>query len=94
MPAGAQTRAARTSRTAPSTSRRAGGGGRFQLGVDVGGTFTDLLLIEEQTGHTYTAKVPSTPQDSSIGVLAGIERICSLAGIEPATIGRVMHMEK
>lgn len=47
----------------------------YRLGVDVGGTFTDLLLINETTGQTHTAKVPSTPQDSSIGVLNGVERI-------------------
>ena len=46
----------------------------YRLGVDVGGTFTDLLLINEDTGQTHTAKVPSTPEDSSIGVLNGIAR--------------------
>ena len=71
--------------------RRAVTGGGYRLGVDVGGTFTDLLLIEEETGHAWTAKVPSTPQDSSQGVLNGIERICGYAGIEPADIGAVMH---
>ena len=39
----------------------------YRLGVDVGGTFTDLLLIDEKTGGTNMAKVPSTPEDSSIG---------------------------
>ncbi len=48
----------------------------FRLGVDVGGTFTDLLLIDESSGQTYMAKVPSTPEDSSLGVLNGIKRIC------------------
>ena len=48
----------------------------FRLGVDVGGTFTDLLLVDEASGHTYMAKVLSTPEDSSVGVLNGIERIC------------------
>ena len=40
----------------------------YRLGVDVGGTFTDLLLVNEKTGALHTAKVPSTPEDSSIGV--------------------------
>ena len=75
----------------PLPRRRAPGGGGYQLGVDVGGTFTDLLLIEEASGHTFTAKVPSTPKDSSQGVLFGIERICQRAGIEPSAIGAVMH---
>ena len=74
------------------TPRRAApSGGGYRLGVDVGGTFTDLLLIEEGSGHAFTAKVPSTPQDSSIGVLNGIERICQEAGIEPTQISHVMH---
>ncbi len=63
----------------------------YRLGVDVGGTFTDLLLVDESSGKTFTAKVPSTPDDSSIGVLNGIERICSLAKIKPDAISQVMH---
>src|SRR5210317_320386 len=63
----------------------------YRLGVDVGGTFTDLLLINESTGETHTAKVPSTPEDSSIGVLNGIARICDESGIDPASVNRVMH---
>ena len=63
----------------------------YRLGVDVGGTFTDLLLINEDTGETHTAKVPSTPEDSSIGVLNGIARICEESGIDPRHVNRVMH---
>ena len=63
----------------------------YRLGVDVGGTFTDLLLINEKDGSTHTAKVPSTPEDSSKGVLNGIERVCSKAGIDPEQITHVMH---
>ena len=63
----------------------------YRLGVDVGGTFTDLLLINEENGQTFTAKVPSTPEDSSIGVLNGIARICDESGVDPEQIKRVMH---
>jgi N-methylhydantoinase A len=63
----------------------------YRLGVDVGGTFTDLLLISEETGETFTAKVPSTPEDSSVGVLDGVARICEESGIDPKKIQRVMH---
>ena len=63
----------------------------YRLGVDVGGTFTDLLLVDESSGETYTAKVPSTPDDSSIGVLNGIERVCKTAKISPSEITNVMH---
>jgi len=63
----------------------------YRLGVDVGGTFTDLLLINESSGETHTAKVPSTPHDSSVGVLNGIAQICEESGINPKQINRVMH---
>jgi len=63
----------------------------FRLGADVGGTFTDLLLINDDTGATFTAKVPSTPSDSSVGVLNGIEKICRTSGIDPKEIRSVMH---
>jgi N-methylhydantoinase A len=76
---------------APRPERRGPAGTGWRLGVDVGGTFTDLLLIDERTGIPYTAKVPSTPQDSSVGVLKGIERICEKAGIDPEQITHVMH---
>jgi N-methylhydantoinase A len=35
----------------------------YRLGVDVGGTFTDLLLVDETSGQVFTAKVLSTPED-------------------------------
>lgn len=63
----------------------------YRLGVDVGGTFTDLLLVNDKTGQTWKAKVSSTPHDQSEGVLRGIERVCGLAGIAPNEIGDVMH---
>ena len=63
----------------------------YRLGVDVGGTFTDFLLINESDGSTYTAKVPSTPEDSSIGVLNGVARICDQSGVNPKDIKLVMH---
>jgi N-methylhydantoinase A len=63
----------------------------FRLGVDVGGTFTDLLLVDEASGHTYMAKVLSTPEDSSVGVLNGIDRICEESNIDAKQVNQVMH---
>ena len=63
----------------------------YRLGVDVGGTFTDLILVNEASGEIHTAKVPSTPDDSSIGVMNGVERVCGNAGIAPSEISQVMH---
>ena len=63
----------------------------FRLGADVGGTFTDLLLINDTSGESYTAKVPSTPHNPSIAVLNGVEKICLTSGVEPSAIRSVMH---
>jgi N-methylhydantoinase A len=63
----------------------------YRLGVDVGGTFTDLLLIEEESGATYRSKVPSTPSDPSQAVLNGTKRICEMAGIAAEDLSLFMH---
>lgn len=63
----------------------------FRLGVDVGGTFTDLLLIDERSGETFRTKTPSTPDDPSRAIIIGIEQICERVGIRPSDIARVMH---
>ena len=63
----------------------------YRLGVDVGGTFTDVLLIDTDTGGTWRVKTASTPADQSIGVLHGIRRVCDDAGIAMADIGEVLH---
>jgi N-methylhydantoinase A len=63
----------------------------YRLGIDVGGTFTDLLLANEETGMIFPVKTPSTPADPSVGVLTGIEKICQLAGVQPEQIDYLMH---
>jgi N-methylhydantoinase A len=63
----------------------------FRLGVDVGGTFTDLLLFDEASGRFWRDKTPSTPQDSSIGVLNGVTALCERAGVEPSGIETFLH---
>ncbi len=63
----------------------------YRLGVDVGGTFTDLLLIEEKSGKTYRSKVPSTPSDPSQAVLSGTQAICDMAGVSAANLSFFMH---
>ena len=63
----------------------------YRLGVDVGGTFTDLLLLDEATGAFWRHKTPSTPEDSSIGILTGVAAICADAGIAPAAVDTLLH---
>ena len=63
----------------------------YRLGVDVGGTFTDVLLVDEDSGRTWRAKTSSTPEDQSVGVLAGVDRVCEQAGIERSAVASVLH---
>src|SRR3954466_11450944 len=63
----------------------------YRLGVDVGGTFTDVLLVEEGSGATWRAKTASTPADQAVGVLNGIGKACAEAGIELADVAQVLH---
>lgn len=63
----------------------------MRLGVDVGGTFTDLLLHDENSGRTFRAKTPSTPEDQSEGVAIGVQLICEKAGIKASDISLVLH---
>ena len=63
----------------------------YRLGVDVGGTFTDLLLIREADGGVFTAKVPSTPDDPSRAVFNGIDKICQTSAVDQSDITHVMH---
>ncbi len=63
----------------------------YKIGVDVGGTFTDVLLVDTQNSKFFTAKVPSTPHDSSEGVLNGIRKACAIAGADLSEIEAITH---
>ena len=66
----------------------------YRLGVDVGGTFTDLFLVEDGNGDgggRFRVKTPSTPADPSEGVLTGVQRICAEAGIDVGDIRNILH---
>src|SRR5919199_6738157 len=63
----------------------------YRLGVDVGGTFTDLLLVDDDSGELHRVKTPSTPADPSEGVLNGVRRICDESGVSPADLAYVLH---
>mgnify|MGYP000579551775 CR=1 FL=1 len=63
----------------------------YRLGVDVGGTFTDLLLFDTGTGAFWRHKTPSTPHDSSEGILNGVTAICADAGVAANQIDYFLH---
>jgi N-methylhydantoinase A len=66
----------------------------YRIGIDVGGTFTDLVAIDPG-GEATLAKVPSTPQDPSLGVIDGIATLAATLGLDPAALlaatERIVH---
>lgn len=63
----------------------------YRLGVDVGGTFTDLLLLESASGACWRHKTPSTPSDSAEGILNGVLAVCRKADIPPSAVEIFLH---
>ena len=63
---------------------------RYRLGVDVGGTHTDLVLLDTTTGELSVEKVASTPKNPALGVLEGVGRFIA-KGIPPSQIGFFAH---
>jgi len=61
------------------------------IGVDVGGTFTDLILINEKTGDIFSNKVPSTPDDPSLGTMNGAIELCKFYSFDLKGINRFHH---
>ena len=65
--------------------------GKYRLGIDVGGTFTDAMIINEETGEIRIGKVPSTPKDPSIGFLDAVDTILKENNIEAQDVTYVVH---
>src|SRR6185312_8797407 len=63
---------------------------RTRVGVDIGGTFTDLVILDE-TGRVLRTKVPSTPDDYSRGIAHGLEAAFADTGLDVSHIAQVMH---
>ncbi len=66
----------------------------YNIGIDIGGTFTDLVLVGE-TGAVSFGKTPSNPEDQSLGVMAGLEMMAEREGLSLAALlaatGRIVH---
>jgi N-methylhydantoinase A len=65
--------------------------GTLSLGIDIGGTFTDIVVYDPATARHVIWKEPTTPDDPTRGVITGAKRLVETAGIAPADIGRVVH---
>jgi N-methylhydantoinase A/oxoprolinase/acetone carboxylase beta subunit len=63
---------------------------RVQIGVDIGGTFTDIVALD-RTGRLALTKVPSTPKDLLDGIGAAVTQVLGLAGAAPADVERFIH---
>src|SRR5258708_12602443 len=63
---------------------------RYRLTVDTGGTFSDFVYLDEQTREISVAKLPSTPDDPSRAILAGVELLLA-KGVQPADISYFCH---
>jgi N-methylhydantoinase A/oxoprolinase/acetone carboxylase beta subunit len=61
------------------------------IGVDVGGTFTDIVCTDTQSGHTVIYKAPTTPENPAHGVLTGIQTLCERFGLARHEITHVLH---
>jgi N-methylhydantoinase A len=64
--------------------------GPYRIGVDIGGTFTDLVMIDSQ-GYLVNEKVLTTPHDPSQGVLTGVSLITKNNGVLPEQVDNIIH---
>jgi len=64
---------------------------RVRIGIDTGGTFTDVVAVDEETGEIATTKTPSTPADPAIGFMAGIDKVLGELGLDGDSVSAVSH---
>lgn len=64
---------------------------RWRVGIDIGGTFTDVALVEETTGKLGVVKVPTSPDDFGRGVLEGVGAALEKYGIDAGSVGLLSH---
>ncbi|WP_029430591.1 hydantoinase/oxoprolinase family protein [Blastococcus sp. URHD0036] len=64
---------------------------RIRIGIDTGGTFTDVVAVDEETGRTATTKTPSTPADPAEGFLAGVRKVLDLMDLTGESVTAVSH---
>lgn len=65
--------------------------GRYRIGIDTGGTFTDIVAVDRLTAALHITKVPSTPDDPSAGLARGVRAIMDLIGASTEDIATLCH---
>src|ERR1700722_12566254 len=63
----------------------------LRIAIDTGGTFTDIVAIDEDTGAITATKTPSTPDDPSVGLVEGVRKVLKAAGGEPTDVHMLLH---
>ena len=63
----------------------------YALGIDIGGTFTDIVAYDINTGHKFNQKVLTTHDDPSTAVIDGINALITMDGLSPGDTQRVVH---
>ena len=63
----------------------------YRIGFDIGGTFTDFILVDGERGRLHLHKCLTTPEDPSIGALAGLSDLLEAVGVDIAEVGHVVH---
>lgn len=63
----------------------------LRIAIDTGGTFTDIVAIDEATGAVTAVKTPSTPADPSVGLLNGVAKVLEAAGGAPTDVAMLLH---
>lgn len=64
---------------------------RIRIGIDTGGTFTDVVALDEDSGELVTTKTPSTPSNPADGFLTGIAKVLDLLGADDGSVSAVSH---
>src|SRR3954449_6719938 len=64
---------------------------RVRIGIDTGGTFTDVVAVDEESGRTTTTKTPSTPADPAEGFLTGVRKVLGQLGLGGDAVTAVSH---
>ncbi|MEP6667306.1 MAG: hydantoinase/oxoprolinase family protein [Nocardioidaceae bacterium] len=64
---------------------------RIRIGIDTGGTFTDVVAVDEDSGELVTTKTPSTPADPAVGFMTGVDKVLEQLGLGGDVLTAVSH---
>lgn len=64
---------------------------RYRAGVDIGGTCTDLLLLDERTGEMIIGKILTTPDDPSVAAVQGLRDLLTKRQLDPTSVTAAIH---